>query len=195
MKKKLSILLITFLLSANSQDSYFPGKNNWEVKSPREFNYDSKKIQKIAKNYGFKHKVLIWEHEHVETSIQEKARKARYQLMLDYVREENIDTILTAHTSDDNIETFIMRLAKGSGLDGLKSINKIRFEDGINIRRPLLALSRSVITEILISTDNKWIDDPTNDDEIFERVRIRNNINSLSKFNIFFSHSFFILSN
>ena len=45
MKKKLSIILITFFLSANSQDSYFPGKANWEVKSPTDFNYDSKKIQ------------------------------------------------------------------------------------------------------------------------------------------------------
>ena len=141
-------------------------------------------VCKSAENYGFRHKVLSWQHELVETCIQEKARNARYKLMLDYMRDAKINTILTAHTSDDNIETFIMRLAKGSGLDGLKSINKIRFEDGINIRRPLLTLSRSVITEILISTDNKWIDDPTNDDEIFERVRIRNNINSLSKFNI-----------
>ena len=68
--------------------------------------------------------------------------------MLDYAREENIDTILTAHTSDDNIETFIMRLAKGSGLDGLKSINEIR-HSGIQIERPLLSLSRSITTEIL----------------------------------------------
>ena len=141
-------------------------------------------VQKIAKNYGFKHKVLIWEHEHVETSIQEKARKARYQLMLDYVREENIDTILTAHTSDDNIETFIMRLAKGSGLNGLKSINEIRHEDRIQIQRPLLSLSRSLTTEILRSTGNEWVDDPTNDDERFERVKIRNNISLLSSFNI-----------
>ena len=141
-------------------------------------------VQKIAKNYGFKHKVLIWEHEHVETSIQEKARKARYQLMLDYVREENIDIILTAHTSDDNIETFIMRLAKGSGLNGLKSINEIRHEDRIQIQRPLLSLSRSLTTEILRSTGNEWVDDPTNDDERFERVKIRNNISLLSSFNI-----------
>ena len=56
--------------------------------------------------------------------IQEKARNARYQLMLDYAREENIDTILTAHTSDDNIETFIMRLAKGRGLMDLNQLMK-----------------------------------------------------------------------
>ena len=141
-------------------------------------------VQKIAKNYGFRHKVLTWQHGHIETSIQEKARNARYQLMLDYAREENIDTILTAHTSDDNIETFIMRLAKGSGLDGLKSINKIRHEDGIQIERPLLSLSRSITTEILRSMGNEWVDDPTNDDESFERVKIRNNISSLSSFNI-----------
>ena len=128
-------------------------------------------FKKIAKDYGFRHKVLTWEHEYIETSIQEKARNARYQLMLDYAREENIDTILTAHTSDDNIETFIMRLAKGSGLDGLKSINEIRHADGIQIERPLLSLSRSLTTEILRSTGNEWVDDPTNEDERFERVK------------------------
>ena len=85
---------------------------------------------------------------------------------------------------DDNIETFIMRLAKGSGLDGLKSINEIRHEDGIQIERPILSLSRSITTEILRSMGNEWVDDPTNDDESFERVKIRNNISSLSSFNI-----------
>ena len=141
-------------------------------------------VHNIAEIYGFRHTVLIWEHGYIKTSFQEKARKARYKLMLDYVRGNNINTILTAHTSDDNIETFIMRLAKGSGLDGLKSINEIRHEDGIQIQRPLLSLSRSLTTSILRSTGNEWIDDPTNDDESFERVRIRNNISSLSTFNI-----------
>ena len=141
-------------------------------------------VHKITENYGFRHTVLSWKHGHIDTSIQEKARKARYKLMLDYVRGENINTILTAHTSDDNIETFIMRLAKGSGIDGLKSINEIRYEDGIQIQRPLLSLSRSLTTKILRSTGNEWVDDPTNDDESFERVKIRNNISSLSTFNI-----------
>lgn len=141
-------------------------------------------VYEVAKNYGFRHKVLSWEHGLIETCIQEKARNARYQLMVDYVRQVNIDTILTAHTSDDNIETFIMRLAKGSGLDGLKSINKIRYEDGVKIQRPLLSLSRSLITDVLKSSGNLWIDDPTNNDESFERVKIRNNINSLSSLNI-----------
>ena len=77
-----------------------------------------------------------------------------------------------------------MRLAKGSGLDGLKSINEIRYEDGIRIERPLLSLSRKLTTEILKSMGNEWVDDPTNDDESFERVKIRNNIRSLSSFNI-----------
>ena len=139
-------------------------------------------VKKIAK-ITVEHKVLTWEHEYIETSIQEKARNARYRLCW-IVPEENIDTILTAHTSDDNIETFIMRLAKGSGLDGLKSINEIRHEDGIQIERPLLSLSRSITTEILRSLGNEWVDDPTNDDESFERVKIRNNISSLSSFNI-----------
>ncbi len=141
-------------------------------------------VRKASTDYGFTHKILSWEHEPIVTCIQERARNARYQLILDYIRKVDIDTILTAHTADDNIETFFMRLAKGSGLNGLKSINKIRYENGSQIMRPLLSLSRALITEILTSTNNEWIDDPTNKDTNFERVRVRNNIDLLSKLNI-----------
>jgi tRNA(Ile)-lysidine synthase len=149
-----------------------------------ESNAECAEVSLIAEGYGFHHKILIWHHGNIKTSIQEKARNARYELMINYLKETRIDTLITGHTLDDNIETFLMRLAKGSGLEGLKSIQTSRNLDGINLFRPLLKVTRDQTTKILVSQNIGWIDDPTNNDEKYERIKIRNNISTLEKLNI-----------
>jgi len=149
-----------------------------------ESNAECAEVALIAQGYGFHHKILIWHHENIKTSIQEKARNARYDLMINYLKENGIDTLITGHTLDDKIETFLMRLSKGSGLEGLKSIQTSRNLDGINLFRPLLNLTRDQTTKTLVSQNIGWIDDPTNTDEKYERIKIRNNISTLEKLNI-----------
>ena len=149
-----------------------------------ESNAECAEVALIAQGYGFHHKILIWHHENIKTSIQERARNARYALMINYLKENSIDTLVTGHTLDDKIETFLMRLSKGSGLEGLKSIQTSRNLNGINLFRPLLIMTRDQTTKILLSENIGWIDDPTNDDEKYERIQIRNNISTLEKFNI-----------
>jgi len=149
-----------------------------------ESNAECAEVALIAQGYGFHHKILIWHHENIKTSIQEKARNARYDLMINYLKENGIDTLITGHTLDDKIETFLMRLSKGSGLEGLKSIQTSRNLDGINLFRPLLNLTRDQTTKTLVSQNIGWIDDPTNADEKYERIKIRNNISTLEKLNI-----------
>lgn len=149
-----------------------------------ESNAECAEVALIAQGYGFHHKILIWHHENIKTSIQEKARNARYGLMINYLKENGIDTLITGHTLDDKIETFLMRLSKGSGLEGLKSIQTSRNLDGINLFRPLLKITRDQTTKTLVSQNIGWIDDPTNTDEKYERIKIRNNISTLEKLNI-----------
>ena len=149
-----------------------------------ESNAECAEVALIAQGYGFQHKILIWHHENIKTSIQEKARNARYDLMINYLKENGIDTLITGHTLDDKIETFLMRLSKGSGLEGLKSIQTSRNVDGINLFRPLLKITRDQTTKTLVSQNIGWIDDPTNTDEKYERIKIRNNISTLEKLNI-----------
>ena len=150
----------------------------------KESNAECAEVALIAQGYGFHHKILIWHHENIKTSIQEKARNARYDLMINYLKENGIDTLITGHTLDDKIETFLMRLSKGSGLEGLKSIQTSRNLDGINLFRPLLKITRDQTTKTLVSQNIGWIDDPTNTDEKYERIKIRNNISTLEKLNI-----------
>ena len=150
----------------------------------KESNAECAEVALIAQGYGFHHKILIWHHENIKTSIQEKARNARYDLMINYLKENGIDTLITGHTLDDKIETCLMRLSKGSGLEGLKSIQTSRNLDGINLFRPLLKITRDQTTKTLVSQNIGWIDDPTNTDEKYERIKIRNNISTLEKLNI-----------
>ncbi len=147
-------------------------------------NAECAEVALIAQEYGFHHKILIWHHGNIKTSIQEKARNARYDLMINYLKENGIDNLITGHTLDDKIETFLMRLSKGSGLEGLKSIQASRNLNGINLLRPLLKITRDQTTKILVSQNIGWIDDPTNTDEKYERIKIRNNISTLERLNI-----------
>jgi len=141
-------------------------------------------VSKIAKSYGFKHKIIPWIHKEIKTSIQELAREARYELMCDYLKKYEIDVLLTGHTLDDQVETFIMRLSKGSGLDGLRSIQKERNIGNITLHRPFLGITRSITTKILEYSNKEWIDDPYNDDLRFERIKIRKNLHYLENLNI-----------
>ena len=130
-------------------------------------------VKNEAQVLGFQHETLVWEGEKPHSDLQAAARRARYGLMTAYCRSRSIPAIATAHTSDDQAETFIMRLARGSGLDGLSAIEEISRRNGIDILRPLLTVSRRRIEAFLLARALRWLDDPSNDDERYERVRIR----------------------
>jgi tRNA(Ile)-lysidine synthase len=130
-------------------------------------------VKRKALALGFQHQTLVWEGEKPRSDLQAGARRARYGLMTAYCRTATIPAIATAHTSDDQAETFIMRLARGSGLDGLSAMQDISRRNGIDILRPLLMVSRRRIEAFLLQRDQPWLEDPSNDDERYERVRIR----------------------
>ena len=89
-----------------------------------------------------------------------------------------------AHHLEDQVETFFMRLARGSGIDGLRSMQYCRVQSGVDIIRPLLSIKKSRLLETLINFDQKWIDDPSNLDERYERVRVRKYIENLNDIDI-----------
>lgn len=130
-------------------------------------------VKRTARELGFQHETLVWSSAKPRAGLQAEARRARYDLMTAFCRAASIAAIATAHTSDDQAETFIMRLARGSGLDGLSAMAEISRRDGIDILRPLLAISRQRIEAFLLAQVQRWLDDPSNDDDRYERVRIR----------------------
>jgi len=122
---------------------------------------------------GVPHHVLRWTGEKPPTGIQEAAREARYALLCGLAKTENIEAIVTAHTRDDQSETFLMRLARGSGLSGLAGIRARSNRDGILLLRPLLDLPKARLIATMEAAGIGYAEDGSNRDPRFTRVRLR----------------------
>ncbi len=132
-----------------------------------------------ARACGLAHEILTWQGAKPATGVQDAARSARYRLLAELGWRHGGAgpvAIVTAHTEDDQAETFLMRLARGSGLDGLTGMSESRIlHPGASCRllRPLLRVSGSRLKATLQARGLKWIEDPSNDSDRFERVRVR----------------------
>jgi tRNA(Ile)-lysidine synthase len=123
---------------------------------------------------GLHHTILRWEGEKPTTALQANARDARYRLMTEWCQANGVRYLLTAHTIEDQAETVIMRLARGTGIEGLAGMAAPRMLNQIMILRPLLAIERQRLRDFLSDRGAGWSEDPSNRNEAFERVRIRN---------------------
>jgi tRNA(Ile)-lysidine synthase len=135
-------------------------------------------VARQARGRGIEATVLVWEGDKPASGIQDAARAARYTLLAQLARtHEGPVAVVTAHTEDDQAETLLMRLARGSGLDGLAAMAPQRpiddREPRVMLARPLLTVSGARLRATLQDAGVTWIEDPSNDAERFERVRIR----------------------
>jgi tRNA(Ile)-lysidine synthase len=119
------------------------------------------------------HRTLVWTGEKPKTGLQEAAREARYRLLIQYAREVGASHIVTAHTQDDQAETILMRLAKGSGLKGLAGMRREWNREGITHARPLLDWPKVALLDLCQTSGWRFVIDPSNADERFARVRWR----------------------
>jgi len=109
------------------------------------------------------------------TAIQERARGERYRLLGFWAEERTLDALATAHHADDQAETFLMRLARGSGVRGLAGMRRRSLAPGTDVRliRPLLGWRRTELEGICAEGGLCPVSDPSNEDAKFERVRFR----------------------
>ncbi len=131
-----------------------------------------------AKALGFAAHVLRWRGAKPRSNVEDSARNARYRLLGDWCRANGIATLLLAHTRDDQAETFLLRLGRGSGVDGLSAMRgrapfPLADYNGIELVRPLLDFGRDELRADLAARNAAWIEDPMNEDPRFARVRIR----------------------
>lgn len=114
----------------------------------------------------------------IRGSIQSAARHARYGLLHDWIKENQIHWLATAHHADDQLETMIMRILRGSGIDGMSGIREKRTD----IIRPLLHFQKSELIAYVADQGLDAVDDPSNRDQGFDRVRVRNALQDLEGF-------------
>jgi len=127
----------------------------------------------LAKLPGVTHRILTWSDPKPETGIQAAARAARYRLLSDYCRDQGILHLCTAHHRDDQHETHRLRAGHGSGALGLAGMSAIRPLDGVRLLRPLLGIGKAELIALLEARGQTWIEDPSNSNPSFERVRLR----------------------
>lgn len=139
---------------------------------------DALRVQKVAADKGLKAHILAWKGAEPSSDLEAEARNARYALMGAWCAEHKIPALYVAHTLEDQAETFLLRLARGSGLDGLSAMQRdsplpIPEFSQIRLFRPLLDFSRQELRTVLKARKIEWVEDPMNADPRFGRVRIR----------------------
>ncbi len=128
-----------------------------------------------------KHEILVWDHSAApDARVQERARHARYDLFAQYMDQNNITHLFLAHHMDDQAETFLFRLAKGSGLDGLACMSDIQERFGwMFLCRPFLGVCKDDIVAYCDKERVPHVHDPSNDAEVYARVRLRKSMDVL----------------
>lgn len=122
---------------------------------------------------GIAHTTLNWEYRGVG-NLSAEARRGRYRLMSDFCAANGIEQLFLGHTRDDQAETVLMRFARGSGVDGLAGMTVRSRAWGMTLMRPLLSVRRDDLRALLRGVGQQWIDDPSNDDPGYDRIKARN---------------------
>ena len=135
-------------------------------------------VGRQLKELNIEHHILNIKPDSIKSNIQATARDIRYKLMTDYCIVNNIKYLLVAHNKEDQAETVLIRLMRGSGVNGLCGMeNKIHLNN-ITIIRPLLSINKYKLTQYLKENNVNWVEDPSNKDDKYLRSKIRKFIQS-----------------
>ena len=141
---------------------------------------EARQVAAMATRMGVDHEILLWQGWQGEGNLQDQARRARYRLLGDWAQRRQIPVLARGHTADDQAETVLMRLARAAGVDGLAAMPLRRALNEITLLRPLLKVTRAQLRRYLTQNDLTWIEDPSNQDRRFERVRLRQAMKDLA---------------
>jgi len=137
-------------------------------------------IGRWLKKYDIRHVVLNWQGAKPSRNIQDRARIARYQLMGKWCQNNDVDNLFLGHHEGDQAETFLIRLFRGSGVDGLSAMREISDfpvplarRGNVHLCRPLLTVTKKRLEATLRQMNQPWIEDPSNQNENYTRIKVR----------------------
>jgi tRNA(Ile)-lysidine synthase len=145
-------------------------------------------VAQVCAGLGVSHDILIWDHGKVRGNLMAAARDARYGLMADWARAQGMTHVVLGHTADDQAETFLMGLQRAAGLDGLSGMRLAWQHDGVTFARPFLHVTRVRLRDYLEKRHLGWVDDPTNEDEGYTRIKARKVLEALKPLGISADH-------
>ena len=147
----------------------------------KESKEEANDVSKYLSKLKIKNKIIEIKNIDIFSNIQAKARKHRYEKLYNYCKKNKIFHLFLGHHLDDNIETFILRKVAGSNIEGLNSIKTISLYNDILVLRPLLRFSKKNILEYAERNNLKWVEDPSNTNNFFSRIKIRNTMKNNNK--------------
>ncbi len=142
---------------------------------------DGRWVGARLRQQGIRHHTLTWRAAKPAANLQAQARAARYALLSDWCRRRGVLHLALAHHLDDQAETLLLRLGRGSGLHGLSGMAALTHARDLRVIRPLLTCSRARLTATLVAQGSDWLEDPSNRDPAFARVRIRRILPDLAR--------------
>ena len=146
-------------------------------------------VAEFCKNLNIPHQIMCWEGEKPASGLAMAARNARYDLLVQAARACGAGMILTGHTADDQVETYLMRRERADVVTGLAGEGRglaamamqTLLQDSVLLCRPLLSIWREELRDVLRTDNICWFDDPSNDNPTYERPRIRQAARTLDK--------------
>lgn len=145
---------------------------------------EAQAVAQSCAGLGVPHQVLRWQGWDRRGNLQAAARRARQRLIADWAAGQGIGAVALGHTADDQAETVLLRLARGSGVDGLAGMAAQRRAQGVLWLRPMLDMRREALRGWLRARGIGWADDPSNDDPRFDRVKARQALVALAPLGI-----------
>lgn len=134
---------------------------------------EARDVKQLAARLGLPHRTMRWTGEKPKTGLSAAARAARYELLARAARSAGASHVLVAHTRDDQAETLLMRMARGSGVSGLAAMARQTERDGILLARPLLAIPKARLIATLDRAKIGYATDPSNSNRDYTRPRLR----------------------
>src|SRR3954453_8627526 len=134
---------------------------------------EARDVKRLAKALDLPHRTLRWTGAKPKTGLPAAARDARYRLLARAARATGATHVLTAHTEDDQAETLLMRMSRGSGIAGLAAMARQTQRDGVVLARPLLQIRKARLIATLRKARIGFAEDSTNRDPAFARPRLR----------------------
>ncbi|MGB7977312.1 MAG: tRNA lysidine(34) synthetase TilS, partial [Roseiarcus sp.] len=134
---------------------------------------EAKSVAALCARLGVGHRILQWKGVKPTSRLQERAREARYRLLIDHAKALGADAVMTAHHADDQAETVLFRLLRGSGVAGLRGMDRMTERDGMMIARPLMSFKKRDLVAFANARSAPFVDDPSNADPRFARTRLR----------------------
>ena len=173
----LAFLAKIYSIKKNVKTKFFIINHRLRVESDNE----AITVKNILKKFSINAQILNWNGKKPTNNIQSNARNKRYELLIRKCLKFSFNNILLGHHQDDLFENFFIRLLRGSGLKGLISLDKKSKVKDINLLRPMINQKKEDLVFISKNVFNFYINDPSNDDEKFQRIKVRNLIKQLEK--------------